>query len=66
MPAFWHTDDVLEAHGSNAIPILGALFKKYQISRRAVQMQKLYPSAIYWSEFATFLPCSSSYDEIRQ
>jgi hypothetical protein len=38
---FRSTDDVLEARSSNGnITVRGALFKKYQNSNRAVQMQK--------------------------
>jgi hypothetical protein len=38
-----------EARSSNGnITVRGALFKKYQNSRRAVQMKKQYPNAIYW------------------
>ena len=39
---FWPTDDVLEARGSNAIPIRSAQFKwKYYSSKRAVQIEIL-------------------------
>ena len=41
---FWPTDDVLEARGSNAIPIRSAQFKfkwKYYSSKRAVQIKIL-------------------------